>query len=144
MAHRSGWNTARSWQAAWRSQEMMASAAMTIGLRTLGMGEAAMGLRPRDHKEESRMVSEKIAAAQDYAFDSLARLPATQVHLTALWMRQWQQWLTTPTAMSVALPMAFWRMGLESYARGLDPYHRRTKANARRLMRRRMTRRPAG
>lgn len=107
----------QAWSLAWKTQEMMAAAAMTIGLRTLGMGEAMVGLRPHDHRENSRMVAEKIKAGGDSAMATA---------------RAW------PTLM-MASPAAFWAAWMTLAGGSLRPYHTRTRANARRLLRKRLT-----
>lgn len=106
----------QAWRLAWKTQEMMAAAALTIGLRTFGMGEAMLGLRPHDHRENGRMVSEKVKAAGDSA------------RATAL---AWPRLLA-------ASPEAFWSVWLTMAGGGLRPYHVKTRANARRLLRKRL------
>lgn len=108
----------QAWHLAWKTQEMLAAAALTIGLRSLGMAEAVAGLRPHDHRENSRMVSEKVKAAGDSALAASLLMPR----------------------LMAASPAAAWGLGLRMAGGGLRPYHSRTRANATRLLRKRLTR----
>lgn len=106
----------QAWRLAWQTQEMMAAAALTIGLRTFAMGEAMIGLRPHDHRENQRMVSEKVKAAGEYVQAS-----------ALLWPK-----------LMAASPAAAWGVGLRLASGGLRPYHSRATANAARLMGKRL------
>ncbi|KJS34490.1 MAG: hypothetical protein VR70_17550 [Rhodospirillaceae bacterium BRH_c57] len=106
----------QAWRLAWQTQEMMTAAALTIGLRTFAMGEAMVGLRPHDHRENQRMVSEKMKAAAESAKAS-----------ALLW----------PQLMA-ASPTAAWGLWLRLGSGGLRPYHSRTTANVARLMSKRL------
>jgi hypothetical protein len=103
----------QAWQLAWQTQEMIASAALTIGLRTLAMSQAMAGLRPHDHHEHSRMVLEKVHAAGESAAASVVL---------------WPQLLR-------ASPTAAWGVGLRMASGGLRPFHTAATANAKRLLR---------
>ncbi|MFA7429076.1 MAG: hypothetical protein WCZ23_02850 [Rhodospirillaceae bacterium] len=103
----------QAWRLAWQAQEMMMSAAVTIGLRSFAMGQAMMGLRPHDHLENSRMVSEKMRAA-----GLSARATST------LWPK-----------LLAASPEAALGIGMRMASGGLRPYHRATTGNAKRLLR---------
>jgi hypothetical protein len=99
------------WRLAWQAQEMMAAAALTIGLRTFAISQAMAGLRPHDHDENSRMLLEKWRAASESAFAS-AML--------------WPQLLA-------ASPTSAWQVSLRMVSGGLKPYHTAVTANAKRL-----------
>ncbi len=106
----------QAWRLVWQTQEMMTAAALTIGLRTFAMGEAMIGLRPHDHRENRRMVSEKMKAAGESAT------------ATAL---LWPQ-------LMAASPAAAWGLGLRLASGGLRSYHSRTTGNVVRLMGKRL------
>lgn len=106
------------WHLAWQTQEMLAAAALTIGLRTFALGEAAAGLRPHDRRENARMVAEKMRTVSESAVAS-----------APLWPQ-----------LTVASPAAVWGLGLRMATAGLRPYHSRTTSNAKRLMGKRLRR----
>lgn len=99
------------WRLAWQTQEIMTSAALTIGLRTFAMSQAMAGLRPHDHDENSRMLLEKWCAARESAAASALL---------------WPQLLT-------ASPTSAWEVSLRVISGGLRPYHAAVTANAKRL-----------
>lgn len=117
-------------QASMKSAEMLSAAALTIGLRTTAMGAAWGGWQPHDHVENTRMVTEKMAAAGECAGAAAKGIMAMQSEA----MRLWTSGLTASTWMD---GMNAWArmatLGLSGYGSMLAPYHRRTMANARRL-----------
>lgn len=107
-------------QAAVKSAEMLTAAAVTIGLRTTAMGAAWQGWRPHDHRENTRMVTEKMAAAGEFAAAAGSNMIAMQTEMLRLWtdVGAWSRLAT---------------LGLSGYSAMLKPYHTRTTANAKRL-----------
>lgn len=107
--------------AAMKSAEMLSAAAVTIGLRTTAMGAAWNGWQPHDHVENTRMVTEKMAAAGECAGAAANGMMAMQAEAMRLWSDPWLAWSRMAT------------VGLTGYGRMLAPYHKRATANARRL-----------
>lgn len=110
--------------AAAKSAEMLAAAAVTIGLRTTAMGAAWQGWQPHDHRENTRMVTEKMTAAGELAAAAGSSMIAMQTEMLRLWTDAgaWNRLAT---------------LSLSGYTAMLKPYHSRTTANAKRLGRKR-------
>lgn len=119
-----------AFRAAVKSAEMLSAAALTIGLRTSAMGAAWSGWQPHDHAENTRMVTEKMAAAGECAGAAAKGMMAMQSEALRLWTGGLGPW-------DVMGGLAAWSrlatLGLTGYGRMLAPYHKRTTANARRL-----------
>lgn len=126
------------------SGEMLTAAAATISLRTSALGLAALGLQPHDARETQRMVTEKAEAAVDAASAAAATLPAARDHVAEAMAAHWVEWgrwvampfnTAPPVAATAGLSTAAWTAWLSAYDAALRPYHKRTTANARRLLR---------
>jgi hypothetical protein len=140
---------------AMKTTEMLISSGQVIGTRVDQMARAGATPSARDRKEFALMGSEKVRAATESGLAIAARLQSMNGNL---WLRAWQQWFASATAMmslasSKTMGQAVDRQAAvyRSMARsagtasqlsnatarlahsGLAPVHRAATANARRL-----------
>lgn len=147
-------NGEAAWKAAGSAGEMWAAAGWTILFRMALIGSGTVS--GRVHRGEMRrMVTEKVEAAGECATHAAHGLGDMQMHLAEAWWKQTAMSLDvarlafaggpdaagrahdSALAAAWSVPMAMMGMFTRSYARSLQPYHRRTTRNVKRLSKRR-------
>lgn len=115
-----------AFRAAVKSAEMFSAAAVTIGFRTTAMAGAWAGWQPHDTAENTRMVTEKMAAAGEWAGAATKAMMGMQAEAMRLWtVDGWTGGLDAWNRMAT--------LGVSGYGGMLAPYHKRATANMRRL-----------